>query len=109
MTNDKDSIYKNLNLYGIDIEILHIFKGLYNESNEFNYMTKLFFAQSNKDEDQCMHPNNLGSLAVNQIYFLIGNFSEGRLFLKTCDYLRRTDQMRTKDLKILRKGIDCKK
>lgn len=116
LTNDKNSLFKNLNLFSIEIELLQIYKGIYNESTmEFNYLTKLYTQTSesttaNEDErdDQCINKNQINSLDINQVYILIGNFNEGRLWLRDCDYLRRLDLMRSKDLIRLRNGIDCK-
>lgn len=121
ITNEQSPLFKNINLHSIDIELLQIYKGFYNESdpaNEYNYFTKLYSQSSRPvdgqdtgeaDESQCMTKNYINSLIVNQVYILIGNFNEGRLYLASCDYLRRLDLMRSKDLNLLRSGISCKK
>ena len=106
-------MYKNL--FSIDIELLSIYKGLYNETN--NYFTKLYSQnltkesngdEPSKEEDNCLIKNTINSLQINQHYVLIGNFNEGRLFLKECDYLKRVDLMRNRDLIMLRNEINCK-
>lgn len=98
---------------------MQIYKGFYNESNlEYNYLTKLYsqsyklsgLDDTKKDEefeDHCNDKIYINSLVVNQVYILFGNFNEGRLFLRRCDYLKRLDLMRSKDLSLLRNGINC--
>lgn len=116
ISNDQSPLFKNINLHSIDIELLQIYKGFYNESdptNEYNYFTKLYSQSSRPldgqeagEEDQCK--SYINSLTVSQVYILIGNFNEGRLYFARCDYLRRLDLMRSKDLNLLRSGISCK-
>ena len=117
ISNDRSPLFKTINLHSIEIELLQIYKGFYNESDlEYNYFTKLY-SQSVRppeegeagEEDHCTTKSYVNSLIVNQVYILMGNFNEGRLYFTNCDYLRRLDLMRSKDLDLLRSGINCKK
>ena len=117
ISNDRSPLFKTISLHGIDIELLQIYKGFYNESREYNYYTKLYSQsvrppegeEAGGEDQQCTTKTYISSLIVNQVYVLIGNFNEGRLFFSNCDYLRRLDLMRSKDLNLLRSGISCTK
>jgi hypothetical protein len=99
-----------------DIEVQKVFKGVHRQKQlllKHNSITKLISGSdrservTSPDRDCDGERRTLHHLQIGHPYVFIGNFSEGRLFVNGCEYLRLTVHLPNKDRQLLQSEITC--